>query len=185
MKFWTDTKEKGEKVKHYIHDLAKGDTPVALSDVMEGFGHIPDPSTYNMIFDNEELLKKMRLRELKSGWFLYLPKPIATIEYNSEPIEPKCICSKEENNLTEVLDRLADAITSMADMNWIFPKCRYITKPKKNSIKEQKAYYIGTFQSTMPSDDGVLISQPLSIIVIVDGTVRQVKPTSLIFDMED
>lgn len=153
MKFWTDTKEKGEKVKHYIRDLAKGDTPVALSDVMEGFGHLPDPSTFNMIFDSHELLKKMRLRELKSGWFLYLP----------EPYESKDLVIPQ------------DAIKVLND--YIYGRPCYVT----NKRKKEPGWSHGKSDLKFTKADGTEIAYPIFVVEMYDGTVRQVKPENIIF----
>lgn len=182
MKFWTDTKEKGEKVKHHIRDLAKKEKPVALSDVMEGFGHIPDPDTYNKIFDNEEILKKMRLREMKSGWFLYLPEPS-----NYSGCGPTA-CSKVKFDSEKYIDSIVDEFKKLIEIisvgsyfGYFYRPC--IVKAKKSGRKEERQDRNARFHRWADLSKGV--RQVVALVEFDDGHMEQVQPDRIIFCKEE
>lgn len=172
MKFWTDTKEKGEKVKHYIRDLAKKEKPVALSDVMEGFGHIPHPDTYNKTFNNEEILKKMRLRNTKDGWYLYLPEPSSKVKFDSE---------KYVDSIVDEFKKLIEIISVGSYFGYFYRPC--IVKAKKSGRKEERQDRKARFHRWADLSKGV--RQVVALVEFDDGHIEQVQPDRIIFGEEE
>jgi hypothetical protein len=183
MKFYVETKKKGEALKKSIRKLMEKRDYISVADVIELFGMLPDPESKNHIWSVADF--KMRLRQNKTGWFLYLPEP-TIFEYHIEEndIEEKAMVTTDDPEMDNFLMALQEIMSNMiAEMKEpSLLACRVISK-KKSVIKEEPAYFHGFFQSSVPKKDGTVITQPLGIVSMMDGTVRQVKPDSIVFGM--
>lgn len=87
MKFRVESKEKGYEYKKKIEKVMSEEGWISLSEVC---GIIPgvDSLTDNNMFygwdDEIRLLRKIRVRQTKEGWWLYLPEPNIELKINQK-----------------------------------------------------------------------------------------------------
>lgn len=84
MKFYVGSKETGYHFKYEVERrYDKNGKFVSLAEVKNLFRETPDENDSQYGWDNDSnLVKKMRVRQCKDGWFLYLPEPNAKICFN-------------------------------------------------------------------------------------------------------
>lgn len=140
---------------------------------------------YGWKFD--DVLKKMRLRQTKSGWFLYFPK---TVELPfGDSFKGDVITAEEEPEATKPIN---DAVCPGFNVDGrleIAPHlsvrcCRVISK-KKNTKVTEYGYFHRWFHSRMPNSDGEMLEQELAIVEFKDGSIRQIRPDHIIFGWEE
>lgn len=144
-----------------------------------------------------DICEKMRVRETKSGWFLYLPETNSSLTWdekrmniNSETYEN--VSSKEIeaiNGITRALGCMnVDIYTSLEKlMNMIGANSGYFYRPctvkaKKSGLKEERQDRKAWFHRWADLSKGV--QQVVGIVEFDDGHVEQVRPDRIIFDVK-
>lgn len=182
MKFYVETKKVGEAIKKAIRKKAKESDYILGSDVIEAFGKVPAKEMKEIHWKSSILLKKMRLRETKNGWFLYLPEPEKRSTLNST-LEDRGlnIVIFEEDEFNEMIENIIEKSVKTSCLN--MSRCRVISKPTKNSIREEFGYTLPIpFQLDFMKSNDERVAFPVFVVVMDDGSVRQVKPENIIFE---
>ena len=171
MKFKVESKEKGYSYKKAILKELEDALWVTVEDVCN---IVPDAKSLDdnnkHIGWNEEadLKKKIRVRQTKDGWWLYLPDP------NYDDLEDRL---SDESLLDQIMILMTESVYGIP--------CRVISKPKKNVVREEFGYSYGGFQLKFTKSNGEEIAYPVFLVRMIDGTARQVKPENIIFGWED
>ena len=206
MKFYLVTKGEGTKIKKKIRELIDDAKYVSVKHICEVIGERirPDLGSDYIGWECNELKKKMRIRETKIGWYLYLPEPTELPfgdDIGKVP-EPEEKCKNEYGWKDESVGEIIDSSEKKWNSYILTPAtgfkddielavhlavrcCRVISKPSKNKIKEEFGFFHGWFELKVPKSDGTELMYPIGIVEMQDGTVRQVKPDHIIFGWED
>lgn len=180
MKFYVETKKVGEAIKKAIRKKAKESDYILGSDVIEAFGKVPAKEMKEIHWKSSILLKKMRLRETKNGWFLYLPEPERKTTLNSTLEDHGLnVVIFEEDEFYKKIGEIINA-ASWSDFS-PSNRCRVISKPTKNTVREEPGYSLGIFQLDFMKSNDERVAFPVFVVVMDDGSVRQVKPENIIF----
>lgn len=162
----------GAAVKKDIFRKLKSEGFVSVGDVYDLVGEVPQKEDY-IIGWTELSGKTVRVREIKSGWYLYLP-PCQAIQ-GCEDISP----TEEPNPYQEFIDIIETIIKDVLSKQFTIHTRPCIVKAKKSGPKEvrkdRKAYFHRWFESTKG------VSQLLGLVEFSDGHVEQVLPTNIIF----
>ena len=184
MKFYVETKKVGEAIKKAIRKKAKESDYILGSDVIEAFGKVPAKEMKEIHWKSSILLKKMRLRETKNGWFLYLPEPERRSTLNSTLEEHGInIVVFDEDDFYKKIGEIINATLFSASW-WNFSsnsRCKVISKPTKNTVREEPGYSLGVFQLDFMKSNDERVAFPVFVVLMDDGSVRQVKPENIIF----
>ena len=138
-----------------------------------------------------KLDKKIRLRECKDGWYLYLPEPNVKIEIKQEPlIGDVCVFETEifEKLIDEIVKLRSSLNSNLADIMFTIDNgsgfyYRYcIVKAKKSGRKEERQDRNAKFHRWVDLSKGV--QQVLALVEFEDGHVEQVQPDRIIFKEE-
>lgn len=179
MKFYVETKKNGEKIKKKIKRWCDKWPYITQADVIGMFGHTPAEEAFDIGWASEDVKKKMRLRETKGGWFLYIP---GEVDLSGKEQMPK------EDNVTltdEDIWRIVDQTMRMVIGTHAGLPCKVISKPTKNSVREEEGLSLGVFQLNFTKADDEVVAFPVFVVVMKnDGSVRQVKPENIIFELE-
>ncbi len=165
MKFYVETKKNGEKIKKKIKRWCDKWSYITEADILGMFGHTPAEEAFDTGWASEDVKKKMRLRETKDGWFLYIPGEVNLIGKDKTPPIPLC---KE-----------------LVKIPLLMP-CKVISKPTKNSVREEYGYSAPIpFQLDFEKSNDERVAFPVFVVIMKnDGSVRQVKPENIIFELE-
>lgn len=170
MKFYVETKKNGEKIKKKIKRWCDKWSYITQADVIAMFGHTPAKEAFYTGWASEDAKKKMRLRETKDGWFLYIP---GEVDLRGKEKTPKK--EKLPIPLCKELKKIALLIP-----------CKVISKPTKNSVREEYGYSTPIpFQLDFEKSNDERVAFPVFVVIMKnDGSVRQVKPENIIFELE-
>ena len=179
MKFYVETKKYGEKIKKKIRKLCDKKEAISLAEVVTIFGHTPADGTDEKFWSSEDVKKKMRLRETKNGWFIYIPGEPKSIKFDDLTLT---IFSDQdlENLITKVM---TETILAKGNIN---KPCLVVSHPTKNSVREEKGIAIGHYQLAFTKSSGEDVAFPV-FLVLMDpdkhgrSYARQVKPENIIF----
>ena len=170
MRFCVKTREDGEDAKEKIKKMIEDEEYISLGMILKIWHPEPVEESYFVGWRSSTVKRKMRLRKIKDGWALYLPDETIEMPWKPKPIEA-------ETKATFMGTTLSPDVC--------LRQCRVISKPKKNVIAEDFAFFHCWFQSAMPDRNGNMIMQALGIVEMQDGTVRQVRPDHIIFGWEE
>lgn len=159
MRFYVKDKTTGENIRSTMNRLAELQDYITIANVYNAFGLIPEPEMKVKGWYSREIKGKIRLRETKAGFFLYIPKD--PVYLNNENIKTYLLYPN--------------------GYPWELRRCVVISRPKKGVIKEEKGWYHTTYQSIITKGDGLVIASALSLVEMEDGTFRNVKPTNIRF----
>lgn len=168
MKFYVETKKYGEKIKKKIKRWCDKYPVITEANVIAMFGHTPAEETFDTGWASEDAKKKMRLRETKDGWFLYIPGEVDLGGKDKTP--------KEEKPPIPLCKQLRKTLMP----------CKVISKPTKNSVREEYGYSLPIpFQLDFEKSNDERVAFPVFVVIMKnDGSVRQVKPENIIFELE-
>lgn len=151
-----------------------------------------------------DICEKMRVRETKSGWFLYLPETNSSLTWNEkrmninpetyESVNPTDDYAEKEieaiNGVTRALGCMdVDIYNSLEKlMNMIGANSGYFYRPctvkaKKSGLKEERQDRKAWFHRWADLTTGV--QQVVAIVEFDDGHVEQVRPDRIIFGVEE
>lgn len=172
MKYYVETKKEGEAIRKEIRKLADKSECIAESAIIELFGHVPAPETKTHFYISEDIKKKMRLRETKSGWFLYMPELYFTDDrtYSWSTGEPIREENEEEKSYAALL---SDSIYGRP--------CLVLSKLKKDKKRKEEGLCLGLHDLEFTKADGTHIAYPIFVVTMKDGSNRQVKPENVVF----
>jgi hypothetical protein len=171
---------------------------ITLYEVKEMFMEKTDESDREYVWSKNTVLEnKIRVRQTKKGWFLYLPEPeklqITTIAgVKAEPPIIGDITVFETNAFEQLIDELvklrASLNNSLANVEhalccnsgWYIRPC--IVKAKKSGRKEERQDRKAKFHRWVDLSKGV--QQVLALVEFEDGHVEQVQPDRIIFKEE-
>lgn len=147
-----------------------------------------------------KLDKKIRLRECKDGWYLYLPEPNVKIEIKQKPLVGD-VCVFETEVFEELIKVIEEGFESLkrteihiATQNeeflcnkWI-PSFFFYTRPcivkaKKSGRKEERQDRNAKFHRWADLSKGV--RQVVALVEFDDGHMEQVQPDRIIFVKEE
>ncbi len=140
----------------------------------------------------KDICEKMRVRETKSGWFLYLPETNSSLTWNEERmnINPGTytkpvigdITVIETDALEQLIKELEGIKVALAgNAGYIHRPCT--VKAKKSGLKEERQDRKAWFHRWADLSKGV--QQVVGIVEFDDGHVEQVRPDRIIFGVEE
>lgn len=146
-----------------------------------------------------KLDKKIRLRECKDGWYLYLPEPNVKIEIKQKPLIGD-VCVFETEIFEKLVKAIDDGFTKLLEgeqrttdqtleylYNSIIPSFFFCTRPctvkaKKSGRKEERQDRNAKFHRWVDLSKGV--QQVVALVEFEDGHIEQVQPDRVIFVKE-
>lgn len=209
MKFYVGSKETGYHFKYEIERrYEKNKGFVSVSEVRDLFRESSEDEEHQIGWDNDSnLVKKMRVRQCKDGWFLYLPEPNAKICFNKNDTKFEEESYKKKNydfpdidvcvfetelfeqliNILMDIDRTIDKVAysisySMSMGNGYFHR-QCVVKAKKSGRKEERQDRKAYFHRWADLSKGV--QQVVAIVEFDDGHIEQVQPDRVIFKEEE
>lgn len=186
MKFWAETKKKADAIRKAIREYCKEKDVITEANIIELFGHVPDPETKKYFWNSEDVLKKIRVRQTKDGWWLYLPEPERKSALNSTLEDHGInIVVFDEDEFYEKVGDIINATLFSASWLDFSPnnRCKVISKPTKNTVREEFGYASSMpFQLTFTKSNDEVVAFPVYVVRMDDGSVRQVKPENIIFE---
>lgn len=138
-----------------------------------------------------DICEKMRVRETKSGWFLYLPETNTSLTWNEEKmnIDPETyekpvigdITVLETDALEQLIQELEGIKVVLAgNAGYMYRPC--VVKAKKSGLKEERQDRKAYFHRWADLSKGV--QQVVGIVEFDDGHVEQVRPDRIVFDVK-
>lgn len=208
MKFRVGSKETGYHFKYKIERrYEKNGTFISVAEVRDFFRENPEDEEYQIGWDGDiALSKRMRVRQCKDGWYLYLPEPNAKICFNKKKKDNekcKAVATIEPPDIdvtvleTEAFEKLIDQLVCLREtleqklshleiaiLNSIGRGTGYtyrdcIVKAKKSGRKEERQDRNAKFHRWADLSKGV--QQVVAIVEFDDGHVEQVQPDRIIF----
>lgn len=117
MKFYTRDKENSEYYKKKIKGIYRKDGFITLGEVKDLFREDATNEDRQIVWDEDSKLdKKIRSRECKDGWYLYLPEPNAKLWVDKKDNENFKAVANIEPNIdvcvfeTEIFEKLVKAL---------------------------------------------------------------------------
>lgn len=206
MKFYVGSKSTGVYFKNEIRKIfAKNGGFISVAEVKELFRETPEEDDTQYGWDDDsDIGKKMRVRECKDGWYLYLPDPNAKICFTNKEkdnsklvatIEPPDIdvCVFETELFTQLIDELVKLRSSLngglANITFVLDKTQFgfyyrdcVVKAKKSGRKEERQDRNAKFHRWADLSKGV--QQVVAIVEFDDGHIEQVQPDRVVFVKE-
>lgn len=180
MRYSVKNKEEGQKVKEVLKILAEEFPYVTEGDVMNAMGYIPAPEAHGYGWPSKHILNgKIQVRKVKDTWFLYIfGEPVEIVEETEE--------TKDDVNMFSTGDAICPGFPAEHPMatQLAVRLCR-VTSKSKGVTTEEYGYFHRWSHNIAPIKDKGIVEQELAIVEMTDGTVRQVKPTNIIFGWED
>ena len=189
MKFYVGSKQAGTYFKNEIRKtFAKNSGFVSVSEVKDIFREASNKDDSYIGWDiDSDIGKKMRVRECKDGWYLYLPEPNAVIRIGEDkdvdrPSLIGDVCVFE----TEIFEELVKTIDEgffglmqalVCNSGRLYRPC--IVKAKKSGRKEERQDRKAKFHRWADLSKGV--QQVVAIVEFEDGHIEQVQPDRVIF----
>lgn len=188
MKFYVGDKMSGMYIKgQIVKEYRDNGNIISLNKVQHILHEKEDGSDF--VWNVESKLdKKIRLRECKDGWYLYLPEPNVKIEINQQPLIGD-VCVFETEIFEELIDEFVKLRASLnnnlanlehalcCNSGWMRRDC--IVKAKKSGRKEERQDREAKFHRWADLSKGV--QQVLALVEFEDGHVEQVQPDRIIF----
>ena len=188
MKFYVGDKFTGIYIKgKIVKEYRDSGNIITLNKVRHILHEKEDGSDF--VWNVESKLdKKIRLRECKDGWYLYLPEPNVKIEINQKPLVGD-VCVFETEIFEELIDEFVKLRASLnnnlanlehalcCNSGWMRRSC--IVKAKKSGRKEERQDRNAKFHRWADLSKGV--QQVLALVEFEDGHVEQVQPDRIIF----
>ena len=208
MKFYVGSKESGEYYKNKIKKMIEDDTFVSLAKITEIFRGKAKNEERQIGWDkNSNICRKMRVRQCKDGWYLYLPEPNVKLWFDDPELHipgnenvdlPDIdVCVFETELFEKLVKAIDDGFTKLLEgeqrttdqtleylYNSIIPSFFFCTRPcivkaKKSGRKEERQDRNAKFHRWADLSKGV--QQVVAIVEFEDGHVEQVKPDRVIF----
>ena len=197
MKFYVGSKQTGAYFKNEIREkFDKNGGFVSLAEVRDLFRETPNEDDTKYGWDSEsDLIKKMRVRECKDGWYLYLPDLNAKICFDKKKEDNekfKAVSNIELPDIdvcvfeTEIFEKLVKTIDEgffglmqalACNSGRLYRPC--IVKAKKSGRKEERQDRNAKFHRWADLSKGV--RQVVAIVEFEDGHIEQVQPDRVIF----
>lgn len=192
MKFYVGDKFSGMYIKGQIVKEYRDNGNIISLNKVQHILHEKEEGSDFVWNAESKLDKKIRLRECKDGWYLYLPEPNVKIEIKREPlVGDVCVFETEAfEELIKVIDvgfvkLRASLNNSLANVEhalccnsgWIRRDC--IVKAKKSGRKEERQDRPAKFHRWADLSKGV--QQVVALVEFEDGHVEQVQPDRVIF----
>lgn len=205
MKYKAMSYNHGQSIKDQIVKKFRECGFISLGDAKEiagDYAHKEDK--YTGWDDESDLDRKIRVREIKSGWFVYLPEPNAVIKIGESPFIEE---NHEAKNLFDIIDRNNEEVNKqfreelealenievainngMANLRAVVFDCfsqnGYIIRPcivkaAKSGPKEKRQDRKAKFHRWADLSKGV--QQVVALVEFEDGHVEQVQPDRVIF----
>lgn len=157
MKFKVQSESHGKAVKRDILKIAKRSDEISVHDVGDLTGNPQPRSAKYCIWLYNDLKGKIRVRETKTGWYIYLPGSDEFVKKGLREKEtPKKSANRRKKNRMCVVHRKKDGKTV-----------------------EESCIYIDQYVSRIPDGNGSYIQQMLCLVQHVDGQLEEVKPKSV------
>ena len=193
MKFHTLGQKHGQSIKDQIVKRFREIGFISLGEAKEIAGDFAlKDDKYIGWDDDSDLDRKIRVRETKKGWFVYLPEPNAIIKIGEgKDVEQTPligdVCVFETSAFEEMIHKLHDIVAELSYMNLLKEKNVYfyrpcIVKAKKSGRKEERQDRPAKFHRWVDLSKGV--QQVLALVEFEDGHVEQVQPDRIIFAEE-
>lgn len=201
MKFYVGDKFSGMYIKgQIVKEYRDNGNIISLNKVQHILREKEEGSDF--VWNVESKLdKKIRLRECKDGWYLYLPEPNVKIQINQQKPLIGDVCVFE----TEIFEELVKAIEEGFELlkrtemdiatqnkdflyNQLIPSFFFCTRPcivkaKKSGRKEERQDRHAKFHRWADLSKGV--QQVVALVEFEDGHVEQVQPDRVIFKEEE
>lgn len=197
MKFYVGSKESGGYFKNEIKKMFANDGGfISVAKVTEIFRGKATNEERQIGWDEKaDLGKKMRVRECKDGWYLYLPEPNTKLWFDDnekEKFKPVAnidlpdidVCVFETEMFEKLVKEIDDGFTKLANMigansGYFHRPC--IVKAKKSGLKEERQDRKAWFHRWADLSKGV--QQVVGIVEFDDGHVEQVRPDRVVFEV--
>lgn len=192
MKFYVGDKFSGMYIKgQIVKEYRDNGNIISLNKVQHILREKEEGSDFVWTAESK-LDKKIRLRECKDGWYLYLPEPNVKIQINQKPlIGDVCVFETEvfEELINELVKLRASLNNSLANVEHalcynsglMYRDC--IVKAKKSGRKEERQDRNAKFHRWADLSKGV--QQVVALVEFDDGHVEQVQPDRVIFMKEE
>lgn len=196
MKFYVGDKMSGMYIKgQIVKEYRDNGNIISLNKVQHIIREKEEGS--DLVWNAESKLdKKIRLRECKDGWYLYLPEPNVKIQINQQPLIGD-VCVFE----TAIFEELVKVIEEGFELlklteiriaaqneeflyNQLIPSFFFCTRPcivkaKKSGRKEERQDRNAKFHRWADLSKGV--QQVVALVEFEDGHVEQVQPDRVVF----
>lgn len=200
MKFYVGDKMSGMYIKgQIVKEYRDSGNIISLNKVRHILREKEEGSDF--VWDAESKLdKKIRLRECKDGWYLYLPEPTVAIKIKKEPLIGD-ICVFETEAFEELIKVIEEGFELLKRTeihiatqneeflyNQLIPSFFFCTRPcivkaKKSGRKEERQDRNAKFHRWADLSKGV--QQVVALVEFEDGHVEQVQPDRIIFCLVD
>lgn len=201
MKFYVGDKFSGMYIKgQIVKEYRDNGNIISLNKVQHILREKEEGSDF--VWNAESKLdKKIRLRECKDGWYLYLPEPNVKIQINQQPPLIGDVCVFETEIFEELIKVIEegfellkrtemDIATQNEDFlyNQLIPSFFFCTRPcivkaKKSGRKEERQDRNAKFHRWADLSKGV--QQVVALVEFEDGHMEQVQPDRVIFCLTD
>ena len=193
MKFYVGSKETGYHFKYEIERrYEKNGNFISVAEIKDLFRENATDDDRQTGWDGDAaLIKKMRVRNCKDGWYLYLSEPNATFCFDKNDRLPNIDVSvfpteSFEKLIEEIVELRLTLSDDLADIMFVIDRskasfhCRScIVKAKKSGRKEERQDRNAKFHRWADLSKGV--QQVVAIVEFDDGHVEQVQPDRVIF----
>lgn len=211
MKFYVGDKFSGMYIKgQIVKEYRDNGNIISLNKVQHILREKEEGSDF--VWNVESKLdKKIRLRECKDGWYLYLPEPNVKIQINQQKPLIGDVCVFETaifEELVKAIDNIGLSMDGMVDRvierwmhyeadvysgfehlgevigghyGYFYRPC--IVKAKKSGRKEERQDRNAKFHRWADLSKGV--QQVVALVEFEDGHVEQVQPDRVIFKEEE
>ena len=195
MKFHTLGHAHGQSIKDQIIKEFRKEGFISYGAVREAAGEFAHRDDFQIGWDDDsDLDRRIRVRETKKGWFIYLPEPNAIIKIGEgKDVEQTPLIGDVCVFETEIFEKLIDEIVKLrSSLNSNFADIiftidngsgfcyRYcIVKAKKSGRKEERQDRPAKFHRWVDLSKGV--QQVVALVEFEDGHVEQVQPDRIIF----
>lgn len=206
MKFYVGDKMSGMYIKGQIVKEYRNNGNIISLNKVQHILHEKEEGS-DLVWNVESKLdKKIRLRECKDGWYLYLPEPNVKIEIKQKPlIGDVCVFETDIfEELVKAIDNTRLSIDGMVDRiierwmhyevdvytgfeklgevigghyGYFYRPC--IVKAKKSGRKEERQDREAKFHRWADLSKGV--QQVVALVEFNDGHVEQVQPDRVVF----
>lgn len=187
MRFSVYDKKAGVKIKKKIINVLNDKSPdggfITVADVKKFCGGLAiSNDDYYFGWEKEVyLLRKIRVRETKNGWYLYLPDP----KYLVVNVEPSGEFMDENKNQDDdgdesyefdILTILTCLINSLKEINEGRRKCMVWKKSRKKDVvaEEWPCWFHCWSSNRIVKDDGKVVDQLLAVCEYQDGHVERI-----------
>ena len=188
MKFYVGDKMSGMYIKGQIVKEYRDNGNIISLNKVQHILHEKEEGSDFVWNAESKLDKKIRLRECKDGWYLYLPEPNVKIEIKQKPLVGD-VCVFETEIFEELIDEFVKLRASLnnnfvnlehalcCNSGWLCRDC--IVKAKKSGRKEERQDRNAKFHRWADLSKGV--HQVVALVEFDDGHVEQVAPNRVEF----